>query len=81
MASDSLASLAGKAGAHRLHALYDSRELTKNARTAADRRFYDQTDPALPETERQRRAAHLRKAYFAELALRSAIARGKRRDP
>jgi hypothetical protein len=80
MVENSLASLAGRVGAHRLHALYDSRELTANARAAADARFYDATDPTLPEAERQRRAEHLRKAYYAELALKSATARRKRRE-
>ena len=80
MSAESVAALMGRLGAHKLHATHDSRELTKNARAAADARFYNATDPALSEAERQRRAAHLRKAYFAELALKSAVARSKKRN-
>ena len=76
----SIAVLSGRVGAHRLHAMHDSKELTKNARAAFHRRFYDQTDPALPEAERIRRAEHLRRAHMAELSLKSARAR-RRRNP
>jgi hypothetical protein len=70
-------SLVSSIGAHALHSKYDSRELTKSARVRFDERFYVDipTDP--PQAERDRRAAHARKAYFARLALASVKARRK----
>jgi hypothetical protein len=67
-------------GAHSLHAKYDSRELTKNAREKFDARFEDEVDPdrVLPEAERLRRAEHARRAYFTRLALASAKARARK---
>lgn len=72
--------LAGRIGAHRLHALYDPRVTTAAARRAFLDRFDREADPdgTLPSEERARRARHLRKAYFARLALRSAQARRQR---
>lgn len=74
-------SLRARAAAYRLHSLYDSRELTANARAAFGDRFARQVDPdgALPEAERQRRAECARKAYYAALAAKSARARRLRR--
>jgi hypothetical protein len=74
-------SLRARAAAYRLHSLYDSRELTANARAAFRDRFVRQVDPdgILPEAERQRRAECARKAYYAELASKSAKARRVRR--
>lgn len=74
-------SLRARAAAYRLHSLYDSRDLTANARTAFQDRFARQVDPSgtLPEAERQRRAECARKAYFAALAARSAQTRRARR--
>lgn len=73
--------LRARLGALKLHAHHDSRELTVPARAAFDERFYDEVDPdrVLPEDERERRASHARKAYFAGLALKSAVARRTRR--
>lgn len=73
--------LRARAAAYRLHSLYDSRELTANARAAFNDRFTRQVDPdgSLPPDERQRRAACARKAYFADLAAKSARARRARR--
>lgn len=53
---------------------------TAPARAEFDRRFEDEVDPerTLPAAERRRRAAHARKAYFANLALKSAQARRAR---
>jgi len=68
-------------GAHSLHAQYDSRELTANARAAQQKKYLDQVDavtPGLPEAERLRRAEHLMRARMQKLALRSAQARRKR---
>ena len=74
-------SLRARAAAYRLHSLYDSRELTANARAAFADRFARQVDPdgVLSEAERQRRAECARKAYFTDLAAKSAKARRLRR--
>jgi hypothetical protein len=74
-------SLWARAAAYRLHSLYDSRELTANARAAFQDRFAQQVDPdrILPEEERQRRAECARRAYFAALAAKSVRARRGRR--
>lgn len=73
--------LRGRIGAHLLHARYDSRTLTANARAAFLASFEREVDPdcRLPAEERQRRAAHLRAAHFARLARLSALARRKAR--
>ena len=70
-------SLWARAAAYRLHSLYDSRQLTANARLAFRDRFARQVDPdrVLPEAERQRRAECARKAYYTALAAKSAKAR------
>ena len=67
----------GRIGAHRLHALHDSKALTAPARAAFLAKFEREVDPdgALPEAERGRRAEHARKAHFARLARLSALAR------
>lgn len=66
--------------AHTKHALHDPRESTAAARAGFDARFLREADPdgTLSLEERQRRAAHLRAAYFQRLALKSAQARRKR---
>jgi hypothetical protein len=68
-------------GAHALHAKYDSKETSAAARAAFMSRFEREVDPdgRLPVAERQRRAAHAKKAYFVGLAMRSAKARRARR--
>lgn len=73
--------LRGRIGAHVLHARYDSRALTGNARAAFLASFERAVDPdgRLPADERWRRAAHLRAAHFARLARRSALARKARK--
>jgi hypothetical protein len=78
-----LRSQIGRLGAHTLHALYDSRELTRNGRAAAatalEQRLLSEVDPdnKLSLAERERRLGHARKAHFQRLALRSAQARRK----
>lgn len=74
-------SLIGRIGAHALHATHDPRETTAAARAAFLDRFEREADPdgSLPEHERARRSAHLRKAYFTKLALASAKARRQRK--
>ena len=68
-------------GAYTQQATYDTRETTRAARNAFNQRFIQQVDPdgTLSERERTRRALAARRAYFASLALRSAIARGKKK--
>jgi hypothetical protein len=75
-------SLRGRMGAHAIHARYDSRELTSNARKAFLDRFEREVDPdgRLSPEERSRRAMHARKVYFSKLALKSARARSRRKD-
>ena len=77
------ASLRGKIGAHELHARYDSRQITENARSAFLSGFERRVDPdgSLPPAERARRAEHARKAHFARLALASARARRRGEAP
>jgi hypothetical protein len=60
-----------------MHSRHDSRETSKPGRDAANKRFEDDVDPdgVLPEAERKRRADQARKAYFTELAFKSARAR------
>ncbi len=68
--------------AHSLHArIADPAAHTAPARRAFLDRFEREVDPEglLPLSERQRRAEHARKAYFARLALSSARARRERR--
>ena len=65
--------LRGRIGAHVLHARYDSRALTANARSAFLASFKRAVDPD------GRLAAHLRAAHFARLARLSALARRARR--
>ncbi len=73
--------LHSRLAAHTLHSKYDSKELTAPARRAFLDGFETQVDPEgiLPIAERQRRAAHARKAHFTKLALASA--RARRRAP
>jgi len=72
----------GRIGAHRLHSLYDSRQLTAPGRAAFLAKFERDVDPdgVLPEQERLRRAMHARKAHFARLARLSAIARAGKKN-
>lgn len=74
-------SLRGRMGAYALHARYDPRQTTAAARDAFLRRFVDEVDPdrVLPESERLRRAASARKAYFTRLAYLASRRRHRRR--
>lgn len=69
----------GRIGAYLMHARHDPRSTTAAARLAFSRRFLDMVDPhrTLPEAERLRRADAARKAYFTQLAYRSALARSR----
>ena len=69
---------AGRIGAHVSWAKTEDRsKRTENGRKAFMERFYDEVDPdrVLPADEREQRAQHARKAYFARLAMKSAAAR------
>ena len=70
----------GRIGAYRLHATHDPKETTKAAREAFMARFEREVDPdgTLTAEERARRAEAARKAYFAQLAHKSAKARRRR---
>jgi hypothetical protein len=64
--------------AHRLHAA--GKTNTEPARRAFMDRFEREVDPdgILSQAERTKRADHARKAYFLDLALKSARARRKK---
>jgi hypothetical protein len=66
--------------AYTLHARRDARLTTASARTAFLARFEDEVDPdrSLSASERERRVAAAKKAYFTKLALRSSTARSSR---
>jgi hypothetical protein len=70
----------GRIGAYRLHSTHDPKETTKAAREAFMARFEREVDPdgTLAPEERSRRAEAARKAYFAQLAHKSAKARRRR---
>lgn len=74
--------LQARMAAHVLHARYDSRALTAPARAAFLARFEREVDPQgeLTPDERERRAAHARRAHFQRLAMASANARRTRAD-
>lgn len=75
-------SLRASIGAHAVHARYDSRELTANARAGFMAKFLAEVDavsPGLPDAERLRRAEHLLRAHMLRLALKSAKARRARK--
>ena len=72
----------GRIGAYRLRSPHSPKEITKAAREAFMARFEREVDPdgTLSPEERARRAEAARKAYFAQLAHKSAKAR-RRRPP
>jgi hypothetical protein len=73
----------GRIGGHVMHSRHDSHQIAARAREGLTRKFLDQVDPerTLPEAERQRRAAHARRAFMLRIALQGAQARqGKTAD-
>jgi hypothetical protein len=72
--------LRARKAAHARWAKYSSHEHAKKMRAALEERFLDEVDPdrELPDDERYRRAEQARKAYFADLAYKSARARSLR---
>ena len=84
MVAPSEKSLRHQIGPHVLHATHDSVELTSAARATFLSKFEREVrdadpDGLLSDAEVDRRAAHLRKAYFLKLALASSKARAKRK--
>jgi len=76
-------SLRAKLAAHTLHAkVADASAHTAPARQAFLDRFEREVDPDgnLTPAERARRAEHARKAYFADLAFKSAKARRQKTE-
>ena len=76
-------SLAARIAAHTSWAnTADPAARTAPARAAMLDRFEKEADPdgTLTPTERERRARHLRSAYFAQLSLKSAKARRQRAE-
>lgn len=73
----------GRYGAHVMHSRHDGREITAKAREAGPggmRKWRELVDPdgVLDEAERERRAQHARKAWYARLSMLGANARRKR---
>jgi hypothetical protein len=80
-APDPVLSARGKLGITTRLSREDPQEMTAAARQQANwQRYYDQTDPALPEAERQRRARELRHAHMARMQLASQLARRARKS-
>lgn len=75
------AKLRARRAAYFLHARYDAREITADARAAFLRRFEREVDPdnTLTLAERQRRGRYALKAHMTGLALTSARVRSARR--
>jgi hypothetical protein len=74
--------LRGRIGAYKLHSMYDPKKTTAKARESFLARFEREVDPEgiLPEGERLRRAEAAKRAYFAQLAYKSAKARRTRKN-
>ena len=72
-------SLAARLGAYRMHAA--GKTNTQPARAAFEARFYAGIPEDLPPAERDRRASFARQAHFTELALKSSMARSRKRHP
>jgi hypothetical protein len=67
--------LGGRIGGYRLAASHDPKEYTAAGRTAFERRFVEGIPDDLPPEEVARRVAAAKKAYYSELALKSARTR------
>jgi hypothetical protein len=78
-----LAPLYGRIGGLRLAATHDPKVYTAAARRAFAESFERQVDPdrVLPPEERARRTLAAKKAHYADLAYRSAVARAARKHP
>ncbi len=74
-------SLRARLAAHEMHSRNDGFAITAAARAAGPGEiayWLAKLDSDLPESERLRRAGHLKKAHYTRLALKSSIARRKR---
>ena len=74
--------LNGRIGAAVARSRHDPRDLTSAGRASFLARFERQVrdeSPELPEAEVQRRAGELRRAFMLRLALKSSVARSKKR--
>jgi hypothetical protein len=69
--------LRARKAAHARWSKHSSDEHAKKMRAGLEQKFLDEVDPdrTLPEDERYRRAEHARKAFYTDLAYRSARAR------
>jgi hypothetical protein len=75
-------------GAHLMHALNDVQKTSAPGRRAAEERYLRQVREAaaakgetITDQEAQRRAEHLKRAFMAQIAAKSAAARRSRREP
>jgi len=68
-------SLGGRIGGYRLAATHDPKTYTEAARTAFERRFVEDLPDDLPPEEIARRVQAAKRAYYSELALKSAQTR------
>ncbi len=76
--------LMGKLGAFTLHSKYNAKDLTKNARAAAWKRYLDMVDPerTLSEEDRDGRAPAARHAHMIRMSQKSqAVHRAKKGLP
>lgn len=83
MSNSALRRQRARIGALSLHAKYDSKKLTANARKAFLSSFARQVDPEgkLAPQERERRAESAKRAHFQKLAYLSAKKRSANKAP
>lgn len=67
----------GKIGGHTRAATGDMAAMGRGGQAGLVRKFFNETDPTLPEDERWRRAEHLRKAHMHRISFLGAQARRK----
>jgi hypothetical protein len=74
--------LRARKAAHARWAKHSAAEHAEKMRDGLWQKFLDEVDPdrVLPEDERERRAGQARKAFYADLAYRSARARSQKAD-
>lgn len=71
--------LIAKIGGHMKAATHDMSEFARSGQQGLMQKFFDQTDPSLPEDERWRRAEQLRRAHMSRITAKSRGNRGKKR--
>jgi hypothetical protein len=84
---DPIAVTSGRLGAHIMHSRNDGRAVTAVARAKAQERFLVQAraeaaarGETVTEAELQRRAHHLKKAFYAAMAMKSVLVRAKKKN-